>query len=62
MDLKLDMSKAYDRVEWKFFRVMIEKMGFVLKWVYMIMNCISSTEYIVSVNGRMGTSFQASRL
>lgn len=32
MALKLDLSKAYDRIEWAFLRAMIEKMGFCDKW------------------------------
>jgi hypothetical protein len=28
MTVKLDMSKAYDKVEWEFMRVMMRKMGF----------------------------------
>lgn len=27
MALKLDLSKAYDQVEWPFLKVMMEKMG-----------------------------------
>lgn len=42
---KLDMSKAYERVEWGFLQGMMVKMGFNQKWVDLIMECISSVSY-----------------
>ena len=36
MTVKLDMSKAYDRVEWEFMRVMMRKMGSDGRWINLI--------------------------
>ncbi|KAH9684396.1 reverse transcriptase domain-containing protein [Citrus sinensis] len=35
--LKIDMSKAYDRIKWKFLQDMMLKMGFDAKWVALMM-------------------------
>ena len=52
MALKLDISKAYDRVEWVFLEKILLKMGFQDTWVAMIMQCIMMVSYSILVNGQ----------
>ena len=49
--LKLDMSKVYDRVEWRFLDLTMRRMGFSKRWVDLIMTCVGSVSYQILVNG-----------
>ncbi|KAL9678100.1 hypothetical protein QQ045_015939 [Rhodiola kirilowii] len=59
--LKLDMSKAYDRVEWDFLKVMLLKLGFPEVWVKSVMSCICLVKYTVRVNDMLTIEFRPKR-
>ncbi|KAA3453717.1 reverse transcriptase [Gossypium australe] len=59
--LKLDMSKAYDRVEWDFLAGMLKSLGFHDDWMVLIMRCVTSVSYSISLNGASSGWFSPSR-
>ena len=61
MALKLDISKAYDWVEWVFLEKIMLTMGFHRKWVALMMECVQSVSYSVLINGKPKGYFHPSR-
>lgn len=43
--LKIDMNKAYDRVEWDFLEAIMNRIGFDSNWINLIMGCVSTVDF-----------------
>lgn len=49
--MKIDISKAYDRVNWDFLQNKMIHLGFSSKWVHWIMMCVKNVKYSILLNG-----------
>lgn len=49
MALKLDISKAYDHLEWNFLEEMMRRLGSSKGWIWLIMVCITSVSYSFNI-------------
>ena len=58
---KLDVEKAYDKLNWKFLLTVLWEMGFGSKWIRWIQWCISIASFSVIINGSPARFFKSSR-
>eukprot|EP00253_Pinus_taeda_P026017 PITA_26017 len=61
MMIKLDLSKAYDRLSWKYLEKVLESFGFNRRWIGWIHSMISSPNFSILVNETPSKTFTASR-
>jgi hypothetical protein len=59
--VKLDMHKAYDRVEWVSLKKNLIRLGFDTGWVDLIMACVSSVRYQLRLNNYLSEVIYPSR-
>lgn len=51
--LKIDISKAYDRLEWRYITSMFRKMGFPQHWVDRVMQLVTTVSYNFVRDGKI---------
>ncbi|TYK21642.1 LINE-1 retrotransposable element ORF2 protein [Cucumis melo var. makuwa] len=59
--IKLDIEKAFDKLNWRFIDFMLMKKGYPFRWRKWIRACISSVQYSIIINGRPRGKIQPSR-
>eukprot|EP00253_Pinus_taeda_P017254 PITA_17254 len=62
MMIKLDLSKAYDRLNWNYLEKVLESFGFNRRWIDWIHSMISSPNFSILVNGTPSKTFNSSRV
>lgn len=61
MAVKTDLANTYDRVEWCLLDAILHLLGFLPKFVRLIMVCISSASFSLLINGSPFDMFRSSR-
>ena len=59
--LKIDLSKAYDKVSWIYLRLLLTHLGFAINFIRWIMSCITTVSFAVHINGAASPFFHAER-
>jgi hypothetical protein len=61
MFLKMDMEKAFDKMEWNLILSIMQHLGFHETWLQWIKSCISSSSFSILLNGSPFGLFSPSR-
>eukprot|EP00253_Pinus_taeda_P018458 PITA_18458 len=61
MLIKLDLSKSYDRLSWKYLETILKSFGFCDRWVNWVLSMIYTPNFSILLNGAPTTTFSATR-
>lgn len=61
ISVKLDMSKAYDQVEWPYMKATMKALEFTNLWIQLVMSCDTRVNYSILLNGKLSYNFTPSR-
>lgn len=53
MTIKIDLEKAYDKLEWYFIRERLNQINLFEELIKVIMSCVSSVSTLILFNGRI---------
>ncbi|XP_062107089.1 uncharacterized protein LOC133818316 [Humulus lupulus] len=56
--IKIDLSKAYDTVDWQFLEDLLRAFCFLMKFIGWITTCVRNTSYSLLMNGKVQSSFK----
>jgi hypothetical protein len=59
--VKLDLKKAYDCVDWELIRLMLLKVGLGIHMTKWIISCVTSSSFVVLINGEATDFFRSGR-
>lgn len=59
--IKLDLSKAYDRLNWEYRKSVLAAFGFCNRWIAWVSDMFSTPNFYILLNGTPTTTFNASR-
>ncbi|XP_062103537.1 uncharacterized protein LOC133814614 [Humulus lupulus] len=59
--IKIDLSKAYDTIDWWFLKDLLKSLCFPMRFIGWIMTCLKNTTYSLLMNGRIQGSFKGEK-
>ncbi|XP_070057679.1 uncharacterized protein [Nicotiana tomentosiformis] len=57
--IKVDIQKAYDTVDWRFLEQMLTELSFPQKFIRWVMECVTTVNYSIVINGGSTPPFDA---